>query len=42
MVSNIVPVSLLVTLEVVKFYQAMIISWDVEIYDIDKDQPAKV
>lgn len=41
MVVNIVPISLMVTLEVVKFFQAMMISWDVEMYDIGKDMPTK-
>lgn len=41
MVVNIVPISLMVTLEVVKFFQAMMISWDVEMYDTDKDMPTK-
>lgn len=39
--SNIVPISLLVTLELVKFIQATFISWDILIYDIDKDMPTK-
>lgn len=30
--SNYVPISLIVTLEVVKFLQAIFISWDIEIY----------
>lgn len=41
MVVNIVPISLMVTLEIVKFVQALIITWDVEIYDMSKDMPAK-
>ncbi len=41
MVMNVVPISLMVTLEVVKFFQAMMISWDVEIYDTDKDMSTK-
>ena len=38
---NIVPISLMVTLEVVKFVQALFISWDVEMYDTSKDMPTK-
>jgi phospholipid-transporting ATPase len=41
MVVNIVPISLMVTLEIVKFVQALIITWDVEIYDVSKDMPTK-
>eukprot|EP00347_Sterkiella_histriomuscorum_P021501 403333759 len=40
--SNIVPISLLVTLECVKFIQAAFIQWDVSIYDLDKDMPTQV
>jgi phospholipid-transporting ATPase len=39
---NIVPISLIVTLECVKFLQAIFIQWDVEIYDTSKDLPTKV
>lgn len=38
---NIVPISLMVSLEVVKFWQALFISWDVEMYDEDKDMFTK-
>jgi phospholipid-transporting ATPase len=38
---NIVPISLMVSLEVVKFWQALFISWDVEMYDKSKDMPTK-
>ena len=34
--TNMVPISLLVTLEIVKFFQAMFISWDVDIFDEEK------
>ena len=34
--TNMVPISLLVSLEIVKFFQAMFISWDVDIFDQDK------
>ena len=40
--SNFVPISLIVTLEVVKFIQAVFISWDIEIYHEPNDQPTKV
>ena len=37
-----VPISLLVTVEIVKFWQAMYIGWDISIYDTEKDMPTKV
>jgi phospholipid-transporting ATPase len=40
--TNMVPISLMVTLEVVKFLQAFFIQWDYRIYDLDKDMPTKV
>lgn len=36
------PISLLVTLEVVKFLQAIFIGWDADLYAIDQDMPAGV
>ncbi len=39
--TNMVPISLMVTLEVVKFLQAFFIQWDYRIYDLDKDMPTK-
>lgn len=39
--TNMVPISLMVTLEVVKFLQAFFIQWDYRIYDVDKDMPTK-
>eukprot|EP00347_Sterkiella_histriomuscorum_P005590 403356030 len=39
---NIVPISLIVTLEMVKFIQAAFIQWDVSIYDTQKDLCTKV
>lgn len=39
--SNLVPISLLVTLEVVKFMQAMFIQWDYMLYDETKDMPTR-
>jgi phospholipid-transporting ATPase len=35
--TNMVPISLLVTVEIVKFAQAMFIGWDVNILDKDRD-----
>lgn len=40
--TNMVPISLLVTLEIVKFFQAMFISWDADIYDEEKDMETVV
>lgn len=40
--SNFVPISLLVTLEMVKFIQAMFISWDLDLYLEETDMPAGV
>lgn len=40
--ANLVPISLLVTIELVKFAQAYFIAWDAHIYSIDKDMPTKV
>lgn len=40
--SNFVPISLLVTLEVVKFLQAIFISWDLDLYYEETDMPAGV
>jgi hypothetical protein len=41
LILNIVPISMLVTLEGVKFFQAMYIQNDAMIYDIEKDLPTK-
>uniref|UniRef100_A0A3Q2GEP9 Phospholipid-transporting ATPase n=1 Tax=Cyprinodon variegatus TaxID=28743 RepID=A0A3Q2GEP9_CYPVA len=38
--NNLIPISLLVTLEVVKFTQALFINWDVEMYYSETDTPA--
>lgn len=38
---NFVPISLLVTLEGVKFFQATMIQNDASIYDVDKDMPTR-
>ena len=40
--TNMVPISLLVTVEIVKFWQALFIAWDVEIYDTERDMPTRV
>jgi len=40
--ANFVPISLIVTMEVVKFFQAQFIQWDANIYDESKDLPTKV
>ena len=40
--TNMVPISLLVTLEIVKFFQARNICWDASIYSVEKDMPTKV
>ena len=40
--ANLVPISLLVTIELVKFAQAYFITWDAEIFSVDKDMPTKV
>ena len=41
MIVNIVPISLMVTLEIVKFVQGNFIQWDHTIYDIPKDMSTK-
>jgi phospholipid-transporting ATPase len=40
--TNLVPISLLVTLEMVKFIQGIFISWDITIYEKYTGTPAKV
>ena len=35
--TNFVPISLIVTLEIVKFWQGTFMSWDVEMFDGDQD-----
>lgn len=37
-----IPISLIVTLEIIKFFQAMFISWDATLYDETKQMAAKV
>ncbi|KAM9169387.1 phospholipid-transporting ATPase IB-like [Pangshura tecta] len=38
--NNLIPISLLVTLEVVKFTQALFINWDIDMYYQETDTPA--
>jgi len=40
--TNLVPISLLVTLEMIKYIQGMFISWDIYIYDQPTRTPTKV
>ena len=40
--TNMVPISLLVSLEIVKFWQALFIGWDTTIYREEIDMPTKV
>lgn len=40
--SNIVPISLLVTIEMIKFCQAFLISWDHKIFDLVNNRCANV
>jgi len=40
--ANLVPISLLVTIELVKFAQAYFITWDADIYSVEKDMPTRV
>jgi len=40
--ANFVPISLIVTMELVKFFQAQFIQWDTEIYDVPRDLATKV
>ena len=39
---NFVPISLLITIEMINFIQAKFISWDIQVYDEDRDLPALV
>nr|KAG5693725.1 hypothetical protein BaRGS_002108 [Batillaria attramentaria] len=38
--NNLIPISLQVTLEVVKFIQAIFINWDLDMYHEETDTPA--
>lgn len=40
--TNMVPISLMVTLELVKFFQSFFICWDTEIFCFEKDMETKV
>jgi len=40
--ANLVPISLIVSMELVKFFQAQFIQWDITIYDRPRDLPCKV
>ncbi|OMJ78487.1 hypothetical protein SteCoe_21684 [Stentor coeruleus] len=40
--TNFVPISLIVTLEMVKFVQGIFISWDIKMYYEENDTPARV
>jgi phospholipid-transporting ATPase len=40
--TNLVPISLLVTLEMIKYIQGIFISWDITIYERTTNTPAKV
>jgi phospholipid-transporting ATPase len=40
--ANLVPISLIVSMELVKFFQAQYIQWDITVYDTEKDLPCKV
>ena len=40
--TNMVPISLLVSLELVKYWQALFITWDINLYDTQRDQPTVV
>ena len=42
LLNNLVPISLLVTMEMVKYVQGIFISWDYQIYDTNTRTPAKV
>lgn len=41
-ISNIVPISLLVTMETIKFFQSWVIGWDIDMYDTTKTYGCKV
>ena len=42
LLNNLVPISLLVTMEMVKYVQGIFISWDYQIYDTNTRTPTKV
>jgi phospholipid-transporting ATPase len=42
MFANFIPISLIVTLDVVRLFYGVFIAWDVEIYDPEKDMYTRV
>ena len=42
LINNLVPISLLMTMELVKYFQGWFISWDIDIYDKNKKAMTKV
>ena len=42
LLSTLIPVSLFVSLEIIRMFGALFVSWDTEIYDLEKDRPAFV
>jgi len=42
LMNNLVPISLLMTMELVKYFQGWFISWDIDIYDREKNIMTKV
>ncbi|XP_064404646.1 probable phospholipid-transporting ATPase IA isoform X2 [Halichondria panicea] len=40
--NNLIPISLIVTLEVLKFVQSFYINWDLDMYNVSNDTPALV
>jgi len=37
-----IPISLLVTIEIVHFFQGVAMAWDADMYSIEKDMAARV
>lgn len=42
MFTNFIPISLTVTLELVRVFQGKFMEWDIDIYDMELDMPTKV
>jgi phospholipid-transporting ATPase len=42
LLNSLIPISLIVNLEMVKFVQTFFVQWDLKMYSADQDQPAKV
>ena len=40
--TNMIPISLLVTIEIVHFFQGVAMAWDADMYSIEKDMAARV